>query len=104
MREGGGFAYGRLPHSTGHRSNGAGQFSAPYSNEAPTGAPSSNAKGYEHSTRTQVKQAPQKLKDAPLDPSELSPQPELLKECAIAVEIFLFEIIEKAASLADDLQ
>lgn len=36
--------------------------------------------------------------------NRLSPQPELLNERAVAGEIFLLEIVEKAAALAHDLQ
>ena len=98
------FAYGQLPHSTGHRSIGAGQFSALRSNETPTGAPFGFTKGNEHRARTQVEQAPFIERRIDRPKKMLSPQSELLQERAIAAEIFRLEIVEKATSLAYDLE
>ena len=57
-----------------------------------------------YNTKTQL--AVDRVSSKPLSRPKncLAPQPELLNERAVAGEIFLLEIIEKATSLADDLE
>jgi hypothetical protein len=57
--------------------------------------------GDEHDTGTQVEQ---EGKNPSPTKNDLAPQAELLDERAVAVEIFLLEIVEMAAALAHDLE
>jgi hypothetical protein len=104
MREGGGIRVWPTPAFHGAPINRCRPiFSAAFERDPDWGS-LRVTKGNEHRARTQVEQAPFIERRIDRPKKMLSPQSELLQERVIAAEIFRLEIVEKATSLAYELE